>query len=195
MKEVQIFKGGFNGDTTDRLVPNQRPADGHLKASIWEDFAKLNKHSFTCSGLCGKNRLEVGDVISLHAVLTMGFVTGYGIAVKVAQEGVKFKVVSRDNNVDLSKLFVNVSEYDAENEQFVSISKNVPLNTLTDIGSKPYFYCATTEKLNDIFAQNSDLIGLEVVEMPAVGLSDEFFIESRLSAFQPARPQAGFGCC
>ncbi len=195
MKELQFFKGGWSGDVIDRIVPNQRPADGHLKASIWEDFAKLSKESFRCRSACSKIDLEVGDVVGLHATLTMGFITGYGIAVKVAQEGVKFKVVSRDGNVDLSKLLVNVSEYDAENEQFVSIAKNVPLDSLDDIGSKPYYYSATTEKLNDIFAQNSDMLGLEVVEIPDVGLAEDFFIESRLSSFQPARPQASLGCC
>ncbi|WP_268932815.1 hypothetical protein [Spirabiliibacterium pneumoniae] len=33
----QIFKGGWDGDVTDRIVPNQRPADGHIKSAVWEE--------------------------------------------------------------------------------------------------------------------------------------------------------------
>ncbi len=195
-KELQLFKGGWNGDVTDRIVPNQRPADGHQKTAVHEDYAKLTQKSFRCgNGLCGKNRLQVGDVIGLHTTLTMGFIIGFGLATVVAQEGVKFKVVSRDDNVDLSKLKVNVSEWDEENEQYVEIQKDVPLTDIEDIGDKPYFYSAATEKVNELFGRNTDMIGLEVVEMPDVGLSEEFVIESRLHNFQPARPPASLGCC
>ena len=51
-KNLQIFKGGFAARSRDadgnlresRLVANQRPADGHIKPSGYEDYIRVDKH-------------------------------------------------------------------------------------------------------------------------------------------------------
>lgn len=196
--EIQLFKGGWNGDVADRIVPNQRPADGHEKPAVWESYRRLNAKSFKCGGACGvgayKN-LEVGDVLGIHTTLTMGNITAFGIAVNGAEEGFKLKVVARDGFADLSKILVTTYEYDEDNEQFVVVSEGDALDSIEDIGNANYYYAGFTENLNDILVHNTDMIGFEVVALPENGLCGEFDIETRLHNSQPVRPPASLGCC
>ncbi len=100
MSEIQIFKGGWDLDTLDRVVPNQRPADGHLKSDGWEEAVILTKDSLGCD----VGGLEVGDVIAVHTTLTLGYVTGLGFAVENPVSGLKLKAVAIREGTDLSKI-------------------------------------------------------------------------------------------
>lgn len=192
----QIFKGGWEGDVTDRIVPNQRPADGHIKSAVWEDYRKLTQRQLGCANSCGVlNALEVGDVVGMHTTLTLSNILAFGIAVNVAEEGLKLKVVSRDGYVELSKILVNVYEYDAENEEFTLVDEKKPLDTIDDIGNAQRYYAGFVEKYNDVIVKNTDMLGFEVVALPADGLSGEFEIETRLHNSQPVRPPACLACC
>lgn len=195
-KEIQLFKGGWCGDVTDRIVPNQRPADGHQKPAVWEDFLRTDGKP-KCGTVCGSACLdiEVGDVIGIHTTLTMGAVFAFGLGVNAAEEGLQFKVVSREGNVDLSKIHVRVYEYDDANEQFTVVGTDTTLDAITDIGSNVRFYSGFVEKLTDVRVDNTDMIGLEVVAVPAGGVQGEFDIETRLHNSQPVRPPAVLHCC
>lgn len=194
--EYQLFKGGWNKDIDDRLVINQRPADGHQKAGVLEDHRKLTNRNFEmCNKCSAKNILEVGDIISLHTTLTFSNITGFGIAVNVPEEGLKFKVVTRDKTLDLSKILVDVFKYDETQEQYVKVQDKVPLDKIEDIGNEQLYYAGFTEKNNDIIANVTDLIGFEVVSVPDGGVAGDFEIETRLHNSQPVRPPAYLGCC
>lgn len=196
-KEIQLFKGGWNGDVSDRIVPNQRPADGHEKPAVWESYHSLTKDSFKCGGACGcaVPDLEVGDVIGIHTTLTLGNITAFGIAVNAAEEGLKFKVVSREGNVDLSKIQVRAYDYDSDNEKFVVVGADTTLDAITDIGHQVRYYAGFANTNTDIRVDNTDMIGLEVVAVPAGGAQGEFDIETRLHNSQPVRPPAVLHCC
>ncbi|MBE2895539.1 hypothetical protein HPC38_01430 [Pasteurellaceae bacterium HPA106] len=125
----------------------------------------------------------------------MSNIVAFGIAVNVAEEGFKLKLVSRDGHADLSKILVNVYEYDEENEQFTLIDEKKPLDTIDDIGNAQRYYAGFVEKYNDVIVSNTDMLGFEVVALPADGLAGEFEIETRLHNSQPVRPPACLTCC
>lgn len=194
-KEIQLFKGGWNKDVSDRIVPNQRPADGHIKSAAWESYHRLNKDSFGCASACRDlPNLEVGDIIQVHTTLTFGNVLGFGIVVHVAEEGLRLQTVAR-NGLDLSKILVNVYEYDEDNQTMVTVREGVALNSINDIGSKPYYYAGYVAGYNDVLSKVTDLIGFKVLEVPASGVAGAFDIETRLHQTQPARPPANLVCC
>lgn len=195
-KIYQIFKGGFSHGHDERIAVNQRPADGHLKSASWEDFARLSKDNFNCGGL---PKLEVGDVIQLHAGLTFGVIDALGIAVKHAEEGLKFKIVISDddaqNKFEMAKGFV--FEWDDAQKQFTHTGNPQEVSKFNDIGdSQKYyaFYAAAAQAEDLLILPNSAAIGLEVVALPAAGLNWTFEIESRLHMRQAVRPPAHL-CC
>ncbi len=188
MSELQVFKGGWDLDTLDRVVPNQRPADGHLKSDGWEETIILTKDSLGCD----VGGLEVGDVIALHTTLTLGYVTGLGFAVESAVDGLKLKAVAVRENTDLSKIKAQKAIYDAENETFNSSEVDF---TDEEFGDETAFIGGVTEKLNDLHIANTELIGLKVVELPKDTDIDGLKIISRIQYRQPVRPLAYMKCC
>lgn len=190
MNTLQIFKGGWSHSHDDRLAVVQRPADGHLKAGVWEDHIRVNKQRFKCAGT---PKLEVGDVIAIHACPTLGLIDAMGIAVHRGEEGLKFKIVCSDSAVGLGMLTYQRFEYNAADKKYQSTDYGA-IVSIDDIGSSQAYYVASPAP-EAVRLTNSCAIGLEVVALPADGLAWTFDIESRLQFRQPARPPADMHCC
>lgn len=194
-KNIEIFRGGRGFDARDpersRLVVNQRPADGHIKAATWEDRIRINRQRFTCSGLS----LAVGDVIGIHTTPTFGVIDALGLAVLMAEEGLKLKVVTNDSAVTLGGLDFSVYEYSDTEKKYKAVDESKGIADLTDIGNKQRYYAGYAKPGEALLRiTNPVVIALEVVALPTGGLKGGFDIESRLQFRQTVRPPAFLGC-
>ena len=185
--EYHIFKGGLtNGGITDlRLVPNQRPADGHIKSGTWENFER-----FKISDI--EEQLEVGDKILIFTTVTFGYTIGLGARVVLADEGFKSKLVSY-NEEDLAVIKVKKGLWDEAEENFTD-AEDLDWAAIEDLGSEQAYFSGATEKNTDFYSQRTDAIVLEVLEVPSETTNPDVIIEFRTQYFQPVRPPAEI-CC
>lgn len=186
---IDLVKGGWdiNAPVTDRIAVSQRPADGHIKSAEWEDTTLITAQNIKgCDGT-----VEVGDVIAIHTTPTLGFITGIGISVEQPVEGLKLKLVTLTDNLDLEAIKYRKATYDSETEQFSAEDAA----TLTgEFGDEQAWYAGHTEVVDDGFIENTDVIGLEVTALPDEGI-EGLRIVSRMQFKQPARPPAYMNCC
>lgn len=189
MKYIDIVKGGWDDDAQalDRLAISQRPADGHIKSDGWEDTTIITKDALPC----GEKDLEVGDYIVVHTSLTLGYITGFGVAVESGVEGLGLKVVTLRKNVDLTGLPVQRATYDDEAEKFNSTKSTLGAE---EFGDKQVWIGGVVDKLNQFYVPNTELIALEVTSVPE-GSLDTLRIVTRVQFRQPVRPPAYLNCC
>lgn len=190
---IELFKGGQGRQKKDRAIINQRPADGHLKSGVWEDFIRVTPRLIR---EYHNEKLKVGDILYIHTTLTFGVVHGLGFAVTTPQEGLKFKVVSSDPNFDLSKIKARRYKYDAANKEFKDLDgADVGLDSLMEIGNEELYIAGYAEPSELLRVGNALQIGLEVVSVPSDGIPYDFEIESRLHMQQSVRPPAYLESC
>lgn len=190
-KQIQIFKGGRHNGEENRLVINQRPADGHIKAAAWEDYIRVNKHRFDSAELKG---LEVGDTLAIHTLLTFGIVEGMGIAIITPEEGLKFKLVSNEaSQLDLDNYKVKTFQRQPSGE-YTETAEDTVANTEIVASAETYYLILPPADAYSVNI-NPAYIGLEVTALPSEGLVGVFDLESRLQSRQPVRPPACLECC
>lgn len=189
MKYIDIVKGGWDDDAAalDRLAVSQRPADGHIKSDGWEDTTILTQDTLPCDS----RELEVGDLIVVHTSLTLGYITGFGVAVESGVEGLGLKVVTLRGNVDLSDMPVQRATYDDELDKFEQTTSTLGAQ---EFGREQTFISGSAETLNQYYVPNTDLIALEVTSLPDNGL-EGLRIVTRVHFRQPVRPPAYLHCC
>lgn len=198
-KNLQIFKGGFAARSRDkdgnlresRLVANQRPADGHIKPSGYEDYIRVDKHRF-----CTPPQLEAGDIIGIHTTLTFGIIEAWGIAVTVAEPGLKLKPVCSDPDIKLASLDFSIYKYDKDAGKYVATAQAQAYTDLVEVGHEEAYIAGYHKPGADLIRiTNPVQLGFEVVSVPANGVAYTFEIESRLQMSQSVRPPACLGCC
>lgn len=188
MKMLDVVKGGWDDDAEalDRLSVSQRPADGHIKSDGWEDTTILTVDALPCDA----SALEVGDYIVMHTSLTLGYITGFGVAVEGAIEGLGLKVVTLKDNVDLSGMKTQKATYD----DVVGFESTETTLGAEEFGSEQVWLSGSAETLNEFYVPNTDLVALEVTSIPDGNLSG-MRIVTRVHFRQPVRPPAYMNCC
>lgn len=189
MKYIDIVKGGWDDDAAalDRLAVSQRPADGHIKSDGWEDTTIITKDSLPCD----VRELEVGDYIIVHTSLTLGYITGFGVAVEGGVEGLGLKAVTLRSNVDLSDMPVQRATYNDELDKFEATASTLGQQ---EFGREQTYISGSAATLNQYYVPNTELIALEVVSLPDGDL-DSLRIVTRVHFRQPVRPPAYLNCC
>lgn len=196
MQTLDLVKGGWGDDHANtmegaemRMAISQRPADGHVKSDGWEDHTIVTENTMPCDA----SELQVGDVILVHTTLTLGYITGFGIAVEGAVPGLKMKLVNAFDTVNFQNMTFQKATFNPETMLFES--ERVGNITTEEFGDVSAWYSGSVEILNDMYVGNTDLIGLEITALPEDGYIDNMRIVTRIHHRQPVRPPAYLYCC
>lgn len=189
-KSIQIFKGGLNRGHEDRLVVNQRPADGHIKPAAWEDHIRVNKKRIRTNDM---HDLEVDDELALHTALTFGLVEAWGIAVVAPEPGLKFKLTTNDDDFDLDSFAVITFQRQPDGN-YTKTAEGTAADTELEATDETYYLILPDAGTHHITVKPT-FFGLKITALPSDGLLGVFDLESRFQSRQPVRPPACLECC